>query len=1433
MKQTFTEKIAELLNSNRRHKRWMRVLSGMMAAVLFATTYMLILPAITLENDTLTCGMEEHTHTEACYETRLVCTENEGEGHTHTAECYPAMEYTCGQEESAGHVHTDACYTVTKALTCGQDESAGHTHGESCYDENGTLICTETESSGHTHTDACYTEERVLTCGQEESAGHTHTDACGAAPTEPICGVEVPAAHVHDESCYERVLGCKIPEHQHGQECYEVAEEALEEEIITSFPEKLPEGYEPYTYEDESGLSVLAYAPKDAFGGAAAALKAERLDENSEEYAAAGANLDAEGVERDGFAALDISFVNGADEEIEPSAASGRVYIKIIAVAIIPEDADPESIAVQHHRAEENTLLGFIPAGEKVVVETVADNTNGTGEVVVISGEEGEPRDVESSFPVESFSVFTLTWNSSNGLSIQCIDSSNTDITAVLNTVNITSESTVVNIAPDISGYEFARAVIAADAENAITSTVTVARLRRSSGNWQYNRSASGGTWSNIGANKVFFIYTPPMGTVPTINTSSKGITINVFDYDATAGNINYNHPLKFVQDNAGDIGSRSWSTTPWNVWTDSNGGVYQGIVAGTLGADGYPVLNSAKFGGGAESLAYLFNPNISASGKTAYSNANYLFRQSADGYYYYNSAVNFAKLDTSSKAFTVYNQPIDNGTEAGAPKFLPFDNITDISGYDYHFGMTVETEFMMPKNGLVNGNDMVFEFAGDDDVWLFIDGVLALDMGGIHYNYSGQINFATGVVYISNVNSGAIGSSSSYSTTLSALMTAAKGADWVSQNMVQKDGNWIFKDYTTHSFKFYYMERGAGGSNCKILFNLPTIPTGSIAVTKNVSATPTYLENHADDTYRMQLYVDGAVWADKSYTLADDSSEHMTDANGYFSLEDEHTAIFSGIPADAEAYYVRESGVTSGVTFKQLSSENFNVSFNDTSAEIASGAAQSGSYEFDESAANSIVVTNTPIEGGGPDDLFLSLEKTFSVPGLDTTLNGFSSLIGGSDYTVRIYLGDSEEDATDDNLLAAVTPTSITTSDGTTSNGITIAWDSETQTGTITWDVLLTQDITSETSLYLTEEGHNSLFAGYTWNSQTGFGINSITPPVLTVGESNRITTCSANFYNLGSNVDFIVAKLTENAGYLVYSMVPLSVGERESIVAWANTQPGGFGLTMNNTSFYSYVNNPDGFTFRDSAIKYPCDPTEVSQMILAKPTMTILKESAPDPNGTYLYFGNPDQWAQFIYGSYTIVSGEMDIQTSNTYAKATMPLSLTKHVVRTDGVSVDPDGEYTFEVSIPAANAGGYTVTYTNADAGGPKHTDSTLVFAVPSAGGDYAVGELKLYNNETAVISGMPIEGGVQITETETDGYAVNWSGDILGGVNAAAVTVDNTKENPAIICTNTTGALLPHTGGTGSMPLLILGAIFTIGAGGLLLRRRSRKEDGGAV
>ena len=154
------------------------------------------------EGKNLVCGkpqVVEHQHTEACFETveepvdteALTCTLPEDETHTHTALCYGTWKLTCGMEE---HTHSEACTAAEPEETvfCGKEP---HTHGESCWNEQGELTCTLEE---HTHSEACTATEpeKAVFCGKEP---HTHGESCRDEQGELTCTLE---EHTHSLACY-------------------------------------------------------------------------------------------------------------------------------------------------------------------------------------------------------------------------------------------------------------------------------------------------------------------------------------------------------------------------------------------------------------------------------------------------------------------------------------------------------------------------------------------------------------------------------------------------------------------------------------------------------------------------------------------------------------------------------------------------------------------------------------------------------------------------------------------------------------------------------------------------------------------------------------------------------------------------------------------------------------------------------------------------------------------------------------------------------------------------------------------------------------------------------------------------------------------------------------------------------------------------------
>lgn len=328
------------------------------------------------------------------------------------------------------------------------------------------------------------------------------------------------------------------------------------------------------------------------------------------------------------------------------------------------------------------------------------------------------------------------------------------------------------------------------------------------------SNTAAGDSNTNANDDELASFVTPPK--LATIDNREHYITINLFDYPDGDDRSGVNHYTDYYFRNP----------LRFNHWMSNytGGKVVQGIVKARLGEDGYPILNSSD----ERSMAYLFDPNKEEEGKKIYADLSHLLSESEDGTISFNSDKHYAwyPLQTGGGDFIVYDGTYTVRGESGTQipvGFVPFNSydennqiISPDGPFDHHFGLTLSTNFKMPKDAVVNDKDMVFDFTGDDDVWVFIDGVLVLDMGGVHGKRSGAINFKTGEVTVDNVASSVPGRPASIDT----IGPVSTIADIFAKQGLTFDNS----ENSKHSLSLFYVERGGHESNLSMKFNLPTV---------------------------------------------------------------------------------------------------------------------------------------------------------------------------------------------------------------------------------------------------------------------------------------------------------------------------------------------------------------------------------------------------------------------------------------------------------------------------------------------------------------------------------------------------------------------------------------------------------------------------------
>ncbi len=434
---------------------------------------------------------------------------------------------------------------------------------------------------------------------------------------------------------------------------------------------------------------------------------------------------------------------------------------------------------------------------------------------------------------------------------------------------------------------------------------------------------------------------------VPTIDNKDYGITMKMVNFDKQSG-------MSYGNSNA--------SEATWTYFggSDSNQ-IKHGLLSNHLQENGYPVTNTnVDFAGAfanATEVNHLFLERVHdtsgyfefdscqnfATLKATDENGNVVgFNSSSEGY---EDTVDFTvyhELGTHSRnngssptlkhgqffpydtilpgVYTTANNTenlytaLANRENANVGKLPPEDprkyeklhliQTEAPSEADFYFGMEMEAAFVQTPSGLdAWGHDIVFEFTGDDDFWLYVDDVLVLDLGGTHSAVMGKVNFRTGEVTFDkegNKTHGTMETTNLRQIFTDNYMSNHPGATQAELNTYLSEyfaeGENIFRDYSNHKMKIFYMERGGNASNLYMHFNIAAVTPGQVVVGKNVVGSGAALLDMDFLEYPFQIY----------YTLPDGEGgvageEHLLENN------DENICVVyenSGLPVSYSRKY-------------------------------------------------------------------------------------------------------------------------------------------------------------------------------------------------------------------------------------------------------------------------------------------------------------------------------------------------------------------------------------------------------------------------------------------------------------------------------------------------------------------------------------------------
>ena len=803
----------------------------------------------------LACDKEEiilHTHTDACYET-------DADGN---------KTLTCGQQEVLEHVHTDSCFQTVPAadaLTCGMSEGEGaHTHSAECYDGNDTLICGQEESEGHQHSEICYGTWE-LTCTLPE---HTHTDACNSSQDpEYTCGL---TGHTHsvENGCYDEdgtTLICEQEEHTHTSLCLLTPEDRVQVQAVIDLIDALPT-----EAEIEQTFTALLEAEDEAGYEAALMDLILKAREAYDAYSALSEELKPEVTNADKLMALQAYWDGDIFDNVNPNFTVQ--YYANLPVAV-ESGSGPLTLIDTSHGGDGN--------GGNLPQNGVTDDSMPTMRLELKEASNGKYQVAMTRALTEVYKSYDYEFATAHEL--QYIDrlAENGNYTLsgiwVLNdgkSSTSTDENDWTKYSTD-AGFTNIPAV--ADDNTILIEDDTVIRL-------VYD------TTDSVYTNAVNFYDYDITDDGKTTNTNGQGYGIN-----STSNYSGSESRLAFGNKNTGTpYGETTWKGNSLNAY-NKNG--YSGCTFGLVtGLDNRGNIVYAD-----QVVApKLFNEG-DAAGKTSYTNGEYNLQFNRVGDTYTLSSVGGADLN----GLQYFNNPTTGEVTYGhiwTNNFWPMDGRTGKDGrtgtfsgeYSQSGNPQAEEEYVSNGNtanyppsddGIAHNNmfgmqysvqftltedyvgPLEYYFFGDDDMWVFLDGRLVCDIGGVHSSVGEYVNLWD---YITEGDSG------------------------------------------THTLSFFYTERGLSGSTCYMQFTLPSVTSatpgqqlGSLRVEKEVTGQNT----NQDFTFTLELsgrnqYPYSKMNADGSVAF----TGHI--ANGEtFTLSDDQHIVVDNLPYDT-TFTVTETAV-------------------------------------------------------------------------------------------------------------------------------------------------------------------------------------------------------------------------------------------------------------------------------------------------------------------------------------------------------------------------------------------------------------------------------------------------------------------------------------------------------------------------------------------